>query len=312
LEDKPGEHLDVLLGGRVVARYMYAYDTSSPERRFETYKPYLHVFDAEGTRPITNGPAGLYPHHRGIFIGWSRLGFQGRSCDLWGMGGGDMVHQGFRDRHASAHQASFTALVRWNAKTGETILEEYRTITVRPAAKPCRLVIDFVSTLSAPRSEVALGGDPEHAGVHYRPANELDKARTLYVFPREKADPRVDLDYPWVGESYTLAGRRHSVVLMNHPENPKGTKYSAYRDYGRFGAFFVGSVRPSQPLTLRYRFLVADGEMPEAEVIQKCWDEFAGVKGPSPVPKTTVIPVASRPAEKGKAKAPGKPAARAK
>jgi hypothetical protein len=77
LKDAAGEHLDVLLDGRLVARYMYAYDTSTPQRREETYKPYLHVFDAEGRQPITKGPGGLYPHHRGIFIGWMRN--QGRS-----------------------------------------------------------------------------------------------------------------------------------------------------------------------------------------------------------------------------------------
>ena len=30
LQDKPGEYLDVLLDGKVVARYMYAYDKSTP------------------------------------------------------------------------------------------------------------------------------------------------------------------------------------------------------------------------------------------------------------------------------------------
>jgi hypothetical protein len=68
LKEKPGECLDVVLDGRVAARYMCAYDQSTPERLHDTNKPYLHVFDAEGKLPITNGPSGLYPHHRGILV----------------------------------------------------------------------------------------------------------------------------------------------------------------------------------------------------------------------------------------------------
>ena len=46
--DTKGDHLDILSDGKVVARYMYAHDTSTKERRTETYKPYLQVFDADG------------------------------------------------------------------------------------------------------------------------------------------------------------------------------------------------------------------------------------------------------------------------
>src|SRR5687768_14681114 len=73
LADKPGEHLDVLLDGKIVARYMYAHDTSSKERQNQTYKPFLHVFDADGKEPITQGAGGKqFPHHRGIYAGWNK------------------------------------------------------------------------------------------------------------------------------------------------------------------------------------------------------------------------------------------------
>lgn len=43
--------MDILSAGKIVGRYMYAHDVSTPERRAETYKPFLHVFDADGTAP---------------------------------------------------------------------------------------------------------------------------------------------------------------------------------------------------------------------------------------------------------------------
>ena len=50
LKESSGEHLDVVLDGKTIARFMIAYD---PARREETYKPYLHVMDADGKAPIT-------------------------------------------------------------------------------------------------------------------------------------------------------------------------------------------------------------------------------------------------------------------
>lgn len=287
--DKPKEYLDVLLDGKIVARYMYAYDKSTPQRLTETSKPYLHVFDSEGKLPITNGPAGQFPHHRGIFIGWMKIGLDGKSYDRWHMQGGEIVHQKFGGQTAGAEQASFTSLTQWNDNAGMAILEEERTMTIRRLAAPGRLLIDFTAKLTAPRGDITLDGDPEHAGIQFRPANEVVAKDTVYTFPKEGAVPTKDLDYPWVGGSFTLRGNRFSVVHLNHPDNPKNTRYSAYRDYGRFGAFPKASIKKGESLVLKYRFLIADGEMLPVETIQKSWDDFAGLKTPSPAPKTTVI-----------------------
>ena len=167
---------------------MYAYDKSSPERLAETYKPYLHVFDAEGKQPITKGPGGLFTHHRGIFIGWRKITFQGRDYDRWHMKGGEIVHQKFLDQKAGADEASFTSLTNWNDAAGKPFLVEERTMTFHRGPAPVRLVIDFHTKLTAPRGDVTLGGDPEHAGVQYRPANEVDRKQTIYVFPKENAE----------------------------------------------------------------------------------------------------------------------------
>ena len=288
--DTQGQYLDILMDGRIVARYMYAHDNSTPERRLETYKPYLHVFDAEGKAPITKGAGGLFPHHHGIFIGWNKIAFSGKSYDLWHMPKADMVHQKFLEQKAGPDQATITSLTSWIVETDKTIVEEERTMNVRRGTTPARIIIDFTSKLKAPLGDLNLDGDPEHSGVHYRPANEVVAKETVYVFPREGADSHKDLDYPWVGESYTLAGKRYSVIEMNHPDNPKNTKFSAYRDYGRFGAFFKAPIKSGDTLTVKYRFMVVDGEMPAVDVIQKSWDEFAGVKEPTPLPKLTVKP----------------------
>lgn len=301
LADSLGSHLDVLLDGRPVARFMYAWDTSTPERRHETYKPYLHVFDAEGKQPITKGSGGEFTHHRGIFIGWNRIRFDGNSYDRWHMNNGEIVHQEFLHQEAGPDTAVFISKTHWNDTQQEPILVEERVFRfLRPTipssdASPAspRIFIDVTSRLTAPRGLVRLDGDPEHAGVQFRPANDVDPKQTVYVFPKQNADPRRDLDYPWVAQTFHLRGATRSVVHMNHPINPSGIRYSAYRDYGRFGAFFIKDIPHGETLTIRHGFLVGDGSLPAVTEIQRAWDLFAGVEEPSQVPTTTRIPVQS-------------------
>ena len=289
VEDQTNEYLEVTLDGRIACRYMYAYDNSTPDRLHETYKPYLHVFDSAGEKLITKGAGGHFTHHRGIFIGWNKIQFNGKSYDRWHMTGGEIIHQQFLDISADSDGAEIVSLTNWNDENQVPMIEEIRTMSISRAPQPFRLRIDFSAELKALGSDVFLDGDPEHAGVQYRPANEVVPEETTYVFPKEKADPKADLDYPWVGETYTLYGKRYSVVEMNHPKNPQETKFSAYRDYGRFGAFFTHLIEADKTLNITYRFLIADGEVPATNVIQQNWDDFAGVEKQTPVPKVTIV-----------------------
>src|SRR4051812_24887280 len=206
LDDKPGQSLDILLDGKIVARYMYAHDTSTKEKRLETYKPYLHVFDAEGKVPITQGAGGkLFPHHRGIYIGWQKLGYGGKKYNFWEMAGGDIVHEKFSNQKADADMATFTSDTRWLPMgSDKPVIEEERTMTFHRAPAPARLIIDFTSKLTAPNGDVALEGDPEHGGIQYRPAGDISAKETVYLFPTANADAHKDQDYRWVGETYTL------------------------------------------------------------------------------------------------------------
>jgi hypothetical protein len=277
-KDHQDQYLDLLFDGHKVTRYMYAHDTSSEQRTFETYKPFLHVYDASGNL-LTNGPDGehpylrdkiLYPHHRGIFIGWNRLTFEGKQYDLWHMPQAHMVHQKFLEQIAGPVLARSTALIYWNEDKddkGEPILVERRQTTVFRQSDPTVLLLDFHTELKAVRGDVFLNGDPEHAGFQYRPNDAVAKGgpevKAKYLFHKDGIDPRKDRDLPWVAMSYGLDSGRYSVEHMNHPDNPKSTLYSAYRDYGRFGAFFTKELDAGQTLTLNYRVWVGRGELPE-------------------------------------------------
>ena len=274
-KDTEGKHLDVVSDGKVVVRYMYEHDTSTKEKHHETYKPYLHVFDAEGKKPITKGAGGKFTHHRGIFIGWSKTQANGKSYDRWHMKGGDIIHQKFSKQEVKEGAAVFTSVTHWMDDQEKAFLEEERPFTITEGVHGGRVMIDFHTKLSPVSGDVFLKGDPEHAGVQYRPANEVDTKKTKYLFPNGVTKVNGVKDLPWAAENYTLDGKEYGVVHMNAPTNPKGTVHSAYRDYGRFGTFFQKEIKKGESLELDYGFLILDGELPAVGKIDGVWKKWA-------------------------------------
>lgn len=264
--DEKGKHQDLLLDGKKVMRYMYAFDPSTPETSHETYKVYHHVFDETGERTLTKGSGGLYTHHRGLFIGWNKFKCGEDRYDMWHMtNGATQRHVGFASLSAGPVMARSDIRIDWVDKNNVPQLSEVRSIIAWRQSGSALLLIDFESKLTAVRDDVELDGDPEHAGMQYRPHNDVSKnpkeLRAKYIFPTEKSDPTKDRDLAWAGLTYGLNDKQYVVQHMNHPSNPKGTRYSAYRDYGRFGAFPATSIKKGETLTVKYRIYVAGGSV---------------------------------------------------
>jgi hypothetical protein len=280
--DAPGDHLDLALDGKPVTRCVYAYDAEKAKAvnvYKDTYKVFHHVFDAAGKNVITQGLGGkLYPHHRGLFIGFSRVRAGDLSGDWWHMTGGPQVHQKFLEQIAGPVLARSTALIHWQTKDGKLAVVEERTTTAYRQPAPALLLLDFRSRLTAPGKDVVLGGDPEHAGMQFRPHGDIDPKQTKYLFPKEDTNVQSERDLPWAAMAMVLSrdgGERYAVQHMSHPDNPKGTRYSAYRDYGRFGAFPTAEIKADQTLTLTYRIWAAAGELPARVQLQRQWEGFA-------------------------------------
>jgi hypothetical protein len=304
-QDTPGKYMDLVFDGRGVTRYMYEFDTSTPAKAQETYKVFTHVFDETGKDFITKGAGGHDTHHRGIFIGWSRLTVGSSRHDLWGMGGGTQVHREFVETSAGPVLGRATTRIDWLDKAGKVLLTERRTTTCFRQPAPALMLMEFATKLTAADKDILLTGDPEHAGCQFRAHNDVaaaagaaggsqtankapDELKTAYEFhadgiktPGQKLDNNKDL--PWAAMCYALRGKRYCLQHMNSPANPKGTIYSAYRPYGRFGAYFVAPIKAGQTLPLVYRIYAAAGTMPAREQLSQRSAAFTGM------PKVTVV-----------------------
>lgn len=301
LNETKNEHVDLQLANKTVARFMTAHDTSTPERVTDTYKPYLHVFALDGTR-LTKGPGGTFPHHRGIFVGYNKISVGGKMYDRWHMKGGDQIVRKVTTAGAGA-KAELTAEIEWEAQAGTPLLTEERTFSFTTPGTPFYLGVEMTSTIKPVAGEATLDGDPEHAGAQFRPSEKIVDAKTEYLFPGDAIDAHKALDLPWAAEIFTVEGKTFTVAILNHPDNPKGTRYSAYRNYGRFGAFPVVKATPDAPAKLHYKWVVAEGEVRDPAVFQAEWNKFAVKNDPTP---TLTTKPADQPAPK-KAAAPKKP-----
>jgi len=293
--DTPGKSVELRIGDRPVLRTMYEpLDASSPQRQTATFKVFHHVFSPDGKTLLTDwDPKQLFPHHRGLFYGFNRVTHDGsKQADVWHCTKG--AHQLFRKfevQEAGSDMAREKMEIAWNGNDGQTFATEHREITVYN--EPGGTLIDFVSTLVPTRDKIKLDGDPQHAGFHFRAAKEVavsTKGQTYYLRPDGQGKPgefrnwepgkpnseaaRQSINLPWKGLSIVVAGKRYTVLRMDHPGNPKPSRHSE-RDYGRFGDYFVTEVTPENPLTVRYRIWVQEGEM-TVEAAEAKAKEFTG------------------------------------
>ncbi|MCS7047020.1 MAG: PmoA family protein [Gemmataceae bacterium] len=288
---------------RPVLRYMAApYDDSSPAARERTYKVFHHLFDPTGTKPVTNGaqadaPPGearrwLYPHHRGLMFGFSKCsygeGFK-KKVDTWhcppkGPLFAYVQHEKVLAKDTGPVLGRHRVQIGWHGENKEKFVLEERELTAYDV--PGGTLVEFASRLKTTAGPVKLDGDPQHAGFQFRASNEVAEKtaqQTYYLHPDGKGglgkernwpQDKTLVDLPWYCMSFVLDGQRYSVCLLNHPHNPKETRFSE-RAYGRFGGYFEYTVTPEAPLLVNYRLWLQEGEMTAAQA-QALYHAFAG------------------------------------
>jgi hypothetical protein len=270
---------DLFLGRVPIYRHLTAFD---PQKREETYKPYLHLYGFHGEGFITKGPGGLYPHHRGIFLGWNKTLLGKRRFDFWHCPDVSQRHLKYLPERelTGPYLARSASLTDWVDGKGTVIVRDRREVTAWAGGEGER-VLDFDLTLEAVAGDLRLDGDPQHAGFHFRAAQEVadHQKETVYLLPPGKSRSKDDVvaRCPWAACLFKIGGNRYAVLHMSHPRNPPETSYST-RSYGRVGAFFTRDLKVGSPLSLRYRILILDaGRLPELSV-ESCagrYREFA-------------------------------------
>jgi hypothetical protein len=276
---------ELRFGSRPVMRYMHtALDESSKDARMGTYKPYHHVYDPAGKRYLTKGPGGVFPHHRGLYLGFNRISYgEKQTADTWHCNGGeDESHKAFVSAEAGPVLGRHRMTIHWNGKKKDTFAVETREMTAYNT--PHGTLIEFATKLESKVGPVKLDGDPQHAGFQFRATQDVpDKTakQTYYLRPDGKAAPgkfrnwpadKQHVNLPWNALSIVVDDQRYTCCYLDRPENPKEARFSE-RDYGRFGSYFEYEMDTNKPLLLNYRIWLQAGEMEVAQV-QQLDDDF--------------------------------------
>lgn len=258
-----------------------AYD---PQNRTDNFKVFHHVY-LDGKR-LTKGPGGLFPHHRGLFFGFNKISYGDNGhVDIWHCSGD--THQFFEKfltRDAGNVYARETSLLDWNRKVGETFAKEERTLTVW-RSNADGFFVDFSTCLKPTDWDLRLDGDPQHSGFHFRADQEVAEKtskETVYTRPwgtslpgetvNWKGVPEQTVNQPWKACTFTLDGKRYSVVYLTVPTNPGETRWSE-RNYGRFGHYFEYDLKKGSELRLNYRLWIQLGPVTQ-EFCESLYQNF--------------------------------------
>lgn len=278
--------MDVQVGGITWLRTLTSpFDPENPELH---YKVYTHLYDSEGVFPITKGTGGKYPHHRGLFIGWRETQVGDRTLDSWSRSGSDtkvlacQQWAAWKELAADAEGARQKALIQWFVEGEPPFMEEERTIRAFCPGEGLRAV-DFTSRLKSLGGTILLRGDPQHAGMHVRMAQEVaeNESQTQFILPgkaRVAGEDVVEGAW-WVCASMPVRGRRYWVLHMTSPSLPSGIPLYSIRKYGRFGAFFESQVEEAKPLEAAFRIIWADTPLDMARC-EELYQSFAASPGP--------------------------------
>jgi hypothetical protein len=161
--------------------------------------------------------------------------------------------------------------------------KEEREVTIYRV--PGGTLVEWTSLLKTTGGDVKLDGDPQHAGFQFRAHNDVaakSKNQTYYLRVDGKGKPgqtinwgaknppKGTVDIPWKALCFVLDGQRYTAAYLDHPQNPGEARHSE-RDYGRFGYYFVHTLTKDNPLLVRYRVWLQEGEMtgPEVEELQR-------------------------------------------
>ncbi len=286
-QDTAGKFLDLKYKDIPVARYQYeSIDESTPARRDETYKPFHHFYDPAGKEFITKGPGGKFPHHRGIYFGFSKCSYTDAAgkeltnIDTWHCKKAHQIHRKIVSSTADDQSAAMTSEIGWIDDGGIEFASEVRTLVFAYNEKK-DLVVVFRSTVTPKVPKMKVDGDPQHAGFHFRASNEVaekTEKETYYIRPvsgigkkgetinwSAKDDTEKTRDLPWKGMSFLTGGSRYTVAYIDSPKNPKPARFSE-RPYGRFGSYFVKEITPAEPLQVQYKLVIRSGEMTPEEI----------------------------------------------
>jgi hypothetical protein len=261
-----------------------------------------------------------HPHHVGMWMNYESV----NGLDFWNHSTaipfekrneyGTIIHQNVLDKKTSGDTASLTTSAIWVRPDGKVLLDEKTEHRFR--VQDSLFFIDRITTLTA-RDTTVLFKDIKDGFLAIRVARELEmpsQERSVFVdahgnkttVPQISNEGVTGMYYsstgltgdsvwssqgPWVMLKGIKDGRRITIAMIDHPDNPGYPTYWHARGYGLFALNPLGreifsngkdklnfSLQPHHSVTFHYRVVIASGEDMTAEKMNWLTFDFAKEK----------------------------------
>jgi hypothetical protein len=270
-EKAEGKYLRLFEGDKPVLTYNYGMllKEGVPEDRRRSC--YIHpVYGLDGEVLTDDFPADHF-HHRGLCWVWPRVIVGGKEYDLWDLRGVEQRFERWLGEKVGTRSAAFGAASGWYVGD-EKIVGETVWVRVLRAAENGR-AIDVMLTLDATKEPVTISGREPVKGYGGFSFRFAPREETVLTTPAGKESKDSDLKgHAWADLSAKFAGRDtlSGVAIFDNARNLAFPNGWTLRHYGFLGVAWPGlkmyTLKPGEPLTLRYRVWIHSGGAGEGDV----------------------------------------------
>lgn len=268
-EEEGGDKLKLLESGTAV--FVYNFGMQLPADVPEKYRRscYIHpVYDLKGN-PLTDDFPKDHYHHRGLSWMWPRVTIAGEEYDLWHIEGVRQHFENWLVQEVGPICATLGIKNAWHLDDRK-VVDEWVLVRTFRASENGR-VIDVCLTWQALEPVQLLGAIKKgYGGLCFRFAPRKETIITTSGGVQEE-DSNL-LQFPWADESGKFGDSEQvtGVAIFQHPDNPESPDGWCLRHYGFLGVCWPGlepvTLEPNNPVTLRYRIWVHEGDANVARV----------------------------------------------
>lgn len=288
---EPGEHGIVFgEGAHPIVRYQ-AEAGPLPDAAIDSVYlrgGYIHPVYTPAGIAVTDDYPPNHLHHHGIWAAWTKTQYQGRTPDFWNMGArtGAVRFESLDTLFAGPVMGGLIAshdYVDLMASESLTILREQWVMQVyRPVggARPYHM-FDLVVTQQVVGKDSLKLPEYRYGGVGFRGHRQWDGGENTFFLTSEGRDRSNGhaTRARWCHIGGYVEGQLAGIAILGHPDNieaPQPMRIHPTEPFFNWAPSQAGdwAIAPDEPLTLRYRYVVYDGE-PDADELDRLWNDYA-------------------------------------
>ena len=286
---KVGTAIELKSQGKTVLDYQMA-DTKVPRPEIKPvyrHNSYLYPILTPSGKSVTGDYPPDHLWHRGIWLAWTHTEFGDSKPDFWNQSKGDKLTAriNFEDLDSmwsGPVQAGFKSRHKFLDFDNPVLNETWEVRTYALPATSKLHVIDLVSVQSCATDKPLHLPQYYYGGLGYRGNRQWEEKGNVFFMDSTGGTDRVKMNEQrinWIHISGKTDGELAGIALMDHPGNfasPQPIRVNPKNPQTCFAPSQLGdwSIEPGKPLTLRYRFVVADGP-PDKDQLDRLWQDFA-------------------------------------